>query len=68
MVPDEEVQTGRVATTYLEPVERRQGLLDGEIPGDCSDGAVSAGGVYQLLRDAQVLVPAVSAKAISNAL
>jgi glycine oxidase len=29
-------------------------------PSDAGDGAVSAGGVYQLLRDAQVLVPAVA--------
>ena len=37
MAPHVQVQAGGVATAHLEPVECRECLLDGEVPGDRCD-------------------------------
>ena len=57
VVPHEEVQTGRVATAHLEPVERRQRLLDGQVSGDCRNRAVSAGQRLDFASRAEPVVP-----------
>lgn len=46
--------------TVVIGATQREDALSGQDPHHARTGGVSAGGVYQLLRDAQVLVPAVA--------
>ncbi len=64
MVVDEHVDAGRIPSANLEPVDRRQGLLDREVAGDCPDTRPAtcqvrylAGGSQPIVTDRPERVP-----------
>ncbi|KQQ90396.1 MULTISPECIES: FAD-dependent oxidoreductase [Micrococcaceae] len=59
LVPRED-GTVVIGATQREDAPAGAGTASGAVPPSTGSSAVSAGGVYQLLRDAQVLVPAVA--------
>ena len=56
VVPDEEMEPGRVAAPNLETVDRRQGPLDGEVAGHRTDRRVASGEQRDLPGSAQPVV------------
>ena len=57
VTPHEQVQAGRVAAAHLEAVERRQGLLHGEVTGNRRNRAVEAGKGLDLACGSQTIEP-----------
>ncbi len=53
---DEHVDPGRITATHLEPIERRQRLLDREVPRQRSDARVAAGQGADLTSGAEPIV------------
>ena len=56
VVPHEQVDAGGVAAADLEPVDRRQRLLDGEVAGQRTDRRVATGEQRDLTGRAQPVV------------